>query len=184
MMRRLIYLAAFFFLVLTPGTLLAGIDPEIEPSGGTLPDPVSVVYLPLIDQAHVGLSAVDLALNVEDLGNAFSLTSQSQDSGETYETAFTEHDAGGQIVGADIFVLNELGNAAVDFADTAAFYRDDPALTEQSARTVGTESALFKGAGVQHLLIFYRSNVVVVVGTQNLSAAETLAIARKIDAKF
>jgi len=183
MMMRPIYLIIFVSMVLFPSTMRANLEQEPVQAGGTLPDS-TLVYLPLIDQAHVGLSAVDLALKSADLGGSFTLTSQSQDSAETYETAFTEHNADGQIVGADVFVFNALGNAAVDFADTVAFYRSDPALTEQPSSSVGAESVLFKGAGAQYLMIFYRSNVAVIIGTQNLSANETLAIAAKINAKF
>lgn len=171
---KFVYFLFFVFYVIG-GNLVA--------TGQTIPG-THVLYLPLLSQYYVGTMPSELVLDQEDVGAAFLMTASGTDTQATYHYAYSEWDNQGEKITNDVFLFFDPTDAETDYADTVAFYRDDPALTEQPSPAVGDQAALFKGEGEQHLLIFIKANVVVVVGTQNLDGVATTNLAIVVAGKI
>lgn len=197
-MRSLLYAVIFFVFVGANGALASQSQdiypPATEPiviSGGTVPDD-HLIYMPVVTSYYaVSLPAydpADLVLSPADMGLTFTLIEDDQADGPNYQGFWVEYASGHIHAASDVYVYTDLAGANVDYDDTVACYRaGDPGcegLTEQTAEGIGRESALFKGNGEQFLFIFRKGHVVVIVGTQNMSAAQTIGLAKKIANKF
>jgi hypothetical protein len=154
------------------------------PTVPTIPPTLFEVFLSYIEQAHVRLTAVELALTQEEIGPAFIKTGGSTGRSDYYDYAYVVIENGPINITEDVYVMDELAQAQLDYADTTQFYRDDPLLTELAAATIGDESAFFKGQGLQYLLIIRRANVVFILGTTNYSPTLTLELGQKATGKL